>query len=695
MGSKETPGMVDSREKERSAFRPELEGLRGVAVILILLYHAGFTGLPGGFIGVEVFFVLSGFLITGLLLRELDKSGTLGLRAWYARRARRILPASFLILGITLAASAVVLSPLRFSLAAHDIAAAALYVPNMLFAAQGTSYFHPKLTSPVLHFWTLGVEEQFYLLWPPFLLWVYRRGARTPGRMATRVGAVVAASLALSVVGTALVPWITFFVLPSRAWELGIGGLLALADKPLRRVPGPVATLAASLGLLLIAVPSVLFNEGTPYPGFRALAPALGTAFIIAAGTARPNAAPVRALGTRGLRYIGRISYSLYLWHWPLMVLGPVVFRGVLSPPRQALLEVGASLLLGALTYRWVENPLRHGRVVGTHPGRNLRLALSVSIGVVAIALTTGHLAIRRFDTPAVETPIPLEGDPLAGVLPVPPGGPAMDGPLPVDLAPPLLHPPIWKYGCGLDDHQTAIPDCTFGDRDSRTTVVLFGDSHALQWHPALERIATARHWRLLSFTKLGCPYQDVAVEHHGRPLNECEVWRDNVVARIAAERPALVLVVGRHKFEPTVNGVRLSGEPALAAMRDGASRTLARLTPIASRVAVIADTPEIPLEPPDCLSANADHVLRCAVPREQAVDHAWLASEREAALAQGASFVDWTDWVCPTDPCPLVIGRFLVYQDTNHITPHFAAALASKLTDSLASVLEAPGRAP
>ncbi len=682
--------MADSGQGDRDAFRPELEGLRGVAVILILLYHAGLTGLPGGFTGVEQFFVLSGFLITGLLLREIRQTSTLDLRSFYARRARRILPASFLILAATLVASAVVLSPIRFSSAAKDIASAAVYVPNIRFAAQGTSYFHPKLTSPVLHFWTLGVEEQFYFLWPLFLLLLHRLGARTAPRMALGVGVLVAGSLALSVVGTLFVPWLAFFLLPSRAWELGAGGLLALADRPLRRLSTPVAIVAALLGIGMILVPAVLFNEGTHYPGTAALVPSLGTALIIVAGTACPGCWPVRALGWRRLRYVGRISYSLYLWHWPLLVLGPVALRGVLPLPAQVVVEVVAAVLLGAVTYHWVENPLRHGRGIGTVSGRNLRLALSVSVVLVAIALATGRMAVRRFEPHPVAAG-PVDGDPLAG-LPLA-GGPTTDGPLPADLTPSLLDPGTWKYGCNLDDGETALPDCTFGDRDSSTTVILFGDSHAHQWHPALERVATERHWRFLSFTKLGCPYEDVSIEHHGRPLNECNVWREVVIARIAAEHPALVLASGRHKFEPTVGGVHLEGDAALAAMKDGAARMVARLQPLAARVAVIGDTPEIPVEPADCLSSNPDHLLRCAIPRDVALDRVWIDVERKIALDHEASFLDSSDWVCPTDPCPLVIGRFLVYQDTNHILPPFAEALSSRLSASLASLLErAPG---
>jgi len=206
---------------QHGAFRPDLEGLRAIAVVLILLYHAGVAGLPGGYVGVDVFFVLSGFLITGLLTRELRQTGTLDLRAFYARRARRILPASFLVLGATLVGSAVVLSPIGLWHATPDIAAAALYVPNFLFALQTADYFHPVRTSPVLHYWSLGVEEQFYLLWPAFLLLAYRAGARTAPRMALQVAVVVAGSLALSLILTTPRPSVSFFLLPTRAWELG------------------------------------------------------------------------------------------------------------------------------------------------------------------------------------------------------------------------------------------------------------------------------------------------------------------------------------------------------------------------------------------------------------------------------------------------------------------------------------------
>jgi peptidoglycan/LPS O-acetylase OafA/YrhL len=685
-------------------YRPDIDGLRAIAVGLIVLYHIGFAGLPGGYVGVDVFFVISGFLITGLLIRELDQTGTLSLREFYARRARRILPASFLVLLVTLVLCFVLFSPVGFWHAAPDIAAAAAYIPNLLFARQVVDYFHPARISPVIHYWSLGVEEQFYVIYPAFLLVAHRIAARRGPRTAAYVVLATAVSLGLSVGLTPGHPTAAFYLLPTRAWELGAGAMLAFTGRRFGGARPVLANGAGALGLALIAGSALLFQSTVEFPGLAALVPVAGAVLVIASGGASSVPWSATLLSLAPMRYIGRISYSMYLWHWPLIVFGTIALKGVIPDEAQGALAVGLTLVLAAATYRWIEDPMRHGRFVGRRPSRNLVTALAASIVIAVLALGGARLAVDRFESAAAAAP-GTTADPLSGLLPSsapgtptpsgpPPSGgplpsipPTPDGPLPANLTPSLLnlhggaplHNPV-AAACSLLAGQTVNGPCTYGDPKSATEVVLFGDSHLNQWWPALEQIMAERDWKVVILIKTSCPYEDVTTMENGGLRLECDTWRQLTLARIVADHPALVILSANHRHQAAVDGVGLEGAAGIVAIQAGESRTIATLQAAGARVVVLGDTPQVPWDPADCLSANPDHVLRCAVPTEAALDPAWLAAEQAAAEALGATFVDTAAWVCPSDPCPAVIGRYVVYSDTNHLTRPFVAALTSRL---------------
>ena len=715
--------------------RGDIEGLRAVAVVLVVLFHASIGGVPGGFVGVDVFFVISGFLITGLLLRERTASGTISLSSFYARRARRLLPAAALVLVVTLVASIILLPPLLIPGVATDTAAAALYVSNMGFAVQATDYFAVgQAPSPILHFWSLGVEEQFYLFWPAVVLLV-TRGAIRPGR---RVGITVVAIAAASFVfalwlTSAAEPW-AFFSLPTRAWELALGGSLAVAGARLSLLPERVAAAAGWVGLALIVVAGVVLNETTPFPGTAALLPTVGAALVIVSGAQPTALGPARLLGTAIPRFFGRISYSLYLWHWPVLVL-PAIAAGVPLPLSERIVLVVVSVALAAATSRWVEDPFRRGRFIGTLPRRNLAMAgaLTVAVAMTCAGVNTSVAASMRgsgtASTPAANTqkldsilnalaseapatpgssasppraasplgspsgapstgPSPT-ATPIPTPTPPPPRPPTADGRVPSDLQPALWAargdlPQSYLDGCHTQTEQPpSTAPCVYGNLASKTTIALFGDSHALSWFPAVEQMALDRGWKLLSLTMSACTPADMPVwnANFNRVSAACANWRSLAIARLVSAHPAIILVTGTRGFAVVdASGKLLSGDARTRAWDAGMHRTLAKLVPAAGEVIMIADTPLSLVDPPVCLSQHPSSVLACATPVKDAINDAWLAEEQRVANLEGVGFIDPTRLVCPSSPCPVVLGNFLVYRDSGHLTATFAAALTDKL---------------
>ena len=721
---------------ERDGFRPDLEGLRAVAVILVLLFHARIPGFGGGYVGVDVFFVLSGFLITGLILREQAATGRVSLPAFYARRARRLLPAAALALAVTLAASVAVLPPLQVVDVARDAAASALYAANIHFALQATDYLQSELApSPLLHYWSLGVEEQFYLFWPALLAIAAWLGARLARSRPAPSGSTAGVGVAIGVVGIAslaLSVWLTgeseplaFFLLPTRAWELAMGAVLAIVAFRGVRVRAGVAAPAGAAGVGLIIVAGAVLSVDTPFPGTAALLPTVGAALVIAAGLAEPATVISRALTVRPFRFLGRISYSLYLWHWPLLVLPAAALGGELPLAARLGLAV-ATVPVAAASQRWVEEPFRRGRLVGVRPRVNLALAGGLAVILAAISLTvaspwsvsatTGISALSQaqaerklaaaIGSPSASAAVPPTNaghtrpesaglaTPFAPAASVPPPASVAPTPpqtVPEDLQPSIRDartdlPQIYADGCVVGSHETNPGTCVYGDPAGRTTVVLLGDSHAAQWFPALDRLAASHHWRLVALTKTRCPSVDYPAwsTELKRPYTECDQWNAAAIDRIRSERADVVVISDSIWDVLSVDGQAVPSREAESTWDAALGRRLTALAAFVPRVVLIADTPQAAVDPPTCLSAHQNDVLACATPRSQAISATRITGEQRAAARSGVTFIDPTRWVCPTDPCSPVVGDLLVYHDGGHISATFAAALAPYIAAEL-----------
>lgn len=685
-------------------FREDIEGLRAVAVLGVVLFHAGTPGVGGGYIGVDVFFVISGFLITGLLWREVSSTGAVRLRRFYGARARRLLPASALVGIVTAIGSAVLLPPLESRHVLIDAVTSALYVGNYGLAVQGTDYLATDLPpSPFQHYWSLGVEEQFYLVWPTLIIgvaWVSRRvnyfAAKSHSSPRLRYSLVLTlitvGSFAISLTWTHSQPSWAFFSLPARAWELAAGGIIALTSDRWGRLPRSSAALAGWAGLALILFASNQLGTSTPYPGTAALLPVVGTALVIGAGCATPAHGVGRVLTLPAMRALGRISYSWYLWHWPVLLFAaPIVGHPLGLVGR--LTAVAISGALAVLTLHLLENPCRSAVSLRRSPVRSLALGGTVT----AVAACTGAVLL-------VLTPIPVGSGPAVQPLAITAAEPPADHvvasaavqsaysqveaavrasaglqAVPSNLDPPLAdasgdRASILVGGCLRSFDQVGQGECATGDTTSSTSVALVGDSHATMWNPAFRQSAQQRHWRLETMGKEACPLLNLPITYPRlrREYSECEQWRGQIMTRLQSERPKLVVLDMSRSY-----GAAFGFTSYDAAWIESMHELVAKLHQTGSKVLVLGPIPIPPPMVPTCLSGHLDDATACSPLRRAAVNDSGIAAEKAATESAGADYADLTALFCTTDRCPAIIGNTLVYRDDDHLTMQYARVLA------------------
>jgi peptidoglycan/LPS O-acetylase OafA/YrhL len=678
---------VDSAVKSPSkgGFRTDIEGMRAVAIVAVLLCHAGISFLAGGYVGVDVFFVISGFLITRLLLGEVDRTGGISLVRFYARRAKRLLPLSAILLASVGVLSLLLLSPVRAVEVSGDIISSALYTANWHFAAQSVDYFAQGLEpSPVLHLWSLAIEEQFYVVWPTLILavtWFQRRRGRSvrPALWAT-LAIIFVGSLLLGIQMTDAQPASAYFSTFGRAWELALGATLALLGAV--RIPRAGAAAIGWAGLAAIVYASFAFDASTPFPGTAALVPTLGTAALILAGSsiyAQAKGAPAGPLSLRPVRYVGRISYSWYLWHWPALVFAAAIW-GPLSVAA-GIAAVLASLVPTVITHHIVEDPVRRSRALARMPGRALAL------GAACMAVAVGAGLILTSAQPNLGT-APLSQVKGAAALP--------EQPQPQERAkavrPNPLHARadrsrVFYDGCLTGVAGTHSNRCLYGDPNGTRTLIIFGDSHAMQYFAPIEQLANERHWRLIDLTKAECTPGEVEVRSmiEDREYSQCDTWREKTLSeRIETTgRNTTVVMSGDTAYTAYgPNGEELSGEANAAALEAGYISTLQRLQRAGIATVVVRDLPASPNDVPSCVSEDLDHLKSCAFPEDKNPNLEF--DVRAAAAVPGTRLIDLTADICPGGLCRAVIGNALVYRDKNHLTATFARTLSPEIGPAL-----------
>ena len=604
----------------------QIQGLRAVAALLVTIFHARL--MPGGFIGVDIFYVISGYLITGLIIREIGKTGRLDLNEFYQRRIKRLLPTSVFVLFVTAVVGIFVLPAITRDALGRDLFAAAAYVSNYLFAWWENDYQNLNATpSPFIHYWSLAVEEQFYVVWPIFILFLSRYGKRT---IFQGVAMVTALSFLLSIYLTQVAPIWAFYSLPTRAWELGFGALLVfIPDRYLRNRFLPW------IGAIGIAIATFNFDESTAFPGFNALLPVVATAILIGSIPVWPRFFNDLS-NNRLMQWLGAISYPLYLGHWPALVL-PSSALGRPLQIRERLLCILSTIVLAHITSKFVEQPLRHRSFSAkkTYGFFATTTAVSLLAGV-AIASTASSV-------------IKVKGTNYS-----------------LNLEQVVAKPAVYGDGCHVNYGEVESGDCTYGEKGSATKVVLYGDSHAAQWFPTLEVLAREKGFELISLTKSACPSVDVPRSDQGAYKNsECDKWRENSVKRIQKIKPTAVILSSFQYFtEPRGYSSRAQW------WNEGQRRLLADLQGSSRNLIYISDTPQPLRDIPNCLAS-------------QDVKDCDTTEKTPNVIINGFKKIDPTPWLC-TNVCSSIKDGYVVYRDGSHISVQSALALAPLLETAL-----------
>ena len=650
----------------RPAYRPDIEGLRGIAILLVVFFHAGVSALAGGFVGVDVFFVLSGFFITAMLARELEATGDVDINAFYTRRALRLLPALLVTLLVTLGAVFWLYAPIdRADIASHA-RAVAMYGGNLTLAKDAVDYFATG-DNPLLHTWSLAVEEQFYLIWPLLFLsigflGVADQGARARQRLFVAIVVAGALSFIASLWLTQVAqPW-AFFGMPTRIWEFALGGALALLLNGRTDTRTSSSTVLQGVGLLLIAVAALSYERITPYPGIAAVLPALGAALLIVGGDRSGDSAVSRVLSVPPLRWLGRMSYSWYLWHWPLVGIAAVLYPGIGQVGRLAW--SAAALVLAWLTYRYIEEPVRNGTLLARVPGHLLLPGTVAASVAVAMLAHSAMNSARRHVASSVHRQFALAR---------------------VDRK---------NHNCWATTLEDARGPCEFGDTRSTTTLALFGDSHAEHWLGALDRYGKERGVKIVAMVKGGCPVADMPElmqPRLKRYYRECTRYREAMVQRIIAMRPTAAILSSWDHYMP-VDGSGSDWQVTPGMWQRGLRRTYERLSNAGVPVLAMRGTPRTWFDVPACLSRRAAHLpmaSECRYDRSRALSNVAIEAQTEAARGLGVSFVDMNDQICDTPRCPVVKGKTIIFTDDNHLTASFSQSVAPVLGTRLENALE------
>lgn len=702
-----SPGFKDQgRAAPRRRLRFDIQALRAIAVTLVVVYHLDPAWLPGGYIGVDVFFVISGYLITSHLIREAARSGRVRLGAFWAARARRILPASLVAIAVTIALTLWVAPVTLFENLWRQALASIFYVQNWVLAADSVDYSASEnAATPFQHFWSLSVEEQFYLFWPLLVLvgvWIAGRRLGSAGGASREsslrqpllviFGVVVVASLAYSILSVARGDAEAYFVTTTRIWELGAGGLLATFGGA--RLGGMARRILTYGGLALIAFSAVLLTTESPFPGIFALPVVVGTIAVIMAGTPSEDdelPAPGRfdpwraASHNRAVLWVGDRSYSLYLWHFPVIILWPYAFDrdpGVFD----LLLMAAVSLVLSDLSFRFIEQPVRTAKLFASSTPITLVSSLVAMLLLAGATFTylaaaeSQRVSWQKLAQQARDLP-ELGAATVTAEGPVPfPSGEAMMVPSPLKAQ---QETPKGFRGqkCVADQRAAHTPECVRGDKESERSIALVGDSHARMYGWAINRVAKNNDLRLRSFLHLSCPFSPTPKGAELQGTLKCTEPNAETLETLLADPPEVVITTWA-----AYTGFTDDGSAGVQGSQ-GFAEYWAVLEDAGIDVLILRDVPTLDEEILECVASNYERPDACAKPRTEALRGEEIL-RGAVELEPRVNVADFTDLFCDDELCRPVIGNVLAYRDYHHLTATYAATMVPRLEAAVFEVL-------
>lgn len=658
-------------------FRPEIQGLRAIAVLIVIIFHVWPEYLQGGYIGVDVFFVISGYLITGILLREVEQGSTINLVKFYSNRVRRLLPAATFVLVIS-AIAAYLLPVVQWEDQAKEVLASTLYVQNWWLASQAVNYLAENNPPGLLrHYWSLSVEEQYYIIWPLFFWFIFSfLGLKVFRPRKLFFGVLLIAglvSLVYSILLSGRDPGLAYFATTTRAWELAAGGLLSVI-LPNLSLPPLVRHVVSWVGLGMIALACLVFDQTTSFPSYRALLPVIGAVFVIAGGSYYSPTACSYFLSLKFFQYIGDISYSLYLWHWPLIVVFKL-YLGESFTFIWGFSVVVISIVLAHFTKKYVEDFFRY------------KAKEESFINISALTLTSLCFAVSFL----ASNYIWLISNSIADV--------------PVDIAPPSVrhalkvkydpekptipalsnarkdNPDVYKLKCHVNQTDSEPKNCVFGLDKAEKVIALVGDSHAAQWLPSLQDlIKRYSSWKVITYTKSACAFNETPVAiRKGQKYISCVEWNRKVLIELDKIKPDII-VTSQSSNQQAFNATSPLGSQKQLA--EGLLSRWKQLNEIGAKVVVIKDTPWMEHDVPKCLASQGSTIESCSTPRSRAFkkDPILLAMEKQPKV----NFIDFSDIICNDIVCPPTQGQVLLWRDAHHLTATYARTLSDEFEKAI-----------
>lgn len=665
-------------------FRPDIEGVRAISSVTVMLYHAGIAAMAGGFTGVDVFYVLSGFLVTGGLLREAQKSGKINFFDFMGRRFRRLLPVSTVVLILTVIATYYWLGRTTGNSVAEDAKWTAVFLANWRFIAVGTDYLGAQSSaSPLQHYWTLAVEGQFYIFWPLIMLvlaFIARKITGASIRLITGITlvAMFVVSYWWSIYSTETQATTAYFSTWTRVWEIAAGCLLAVFLPQILRIPRALGTWLMVGGVALIIAACFIIKGDTPFPGWIAILPVAGASSVIMGGSVAADSWIDRILALRPMQWLGRYSYGMYLWHWPMLQIGPGVIGRPLTTPEKLLVLVMATAL-AAITYHLVEDPLRNIAFLKSRlPGWSW--AFGALLIALPIALSQGYLQANEEAPEVTVEDAALAQYPSLSEVEAEVAAAVEVTEWPEQPA--RIRNLAYSDECDVTRAATSSNACVHGNPNGSQTAVIFGDSHAAMWIPAFDLIGQGSDWKVVQLNKPGCIAPDFPTYSNvmGREYTECIEYRQWAIQYIADTQPDLVVITSAYDGALRSDNGKKTTEGVDQAWEEGLGKTIDAILPHAKRVVVLGDQAYPSQSGIQCLEANANDVKKCGDPYDVAVHAEHNAMEKRVAEERGADYVDIIPWMCTDDFCPAVIGGLTVHRDRMHISENFAVWLSEVL---------------